>query len=100
VDLPDWWASLVGPDLPTVPDGWQRVDPGSPLLIDDAGEEMRLQFCPLCGPSVEFPVASDPGPGRRTRREHHLFGEHRPEQYGLSPLREGDRGLDEFEEVR
>lgn len=88
-------------DLPPVPDGWERTEPGSPLLETEDGEKKALQWCPApqCGPRAE--VFEIVGQGGRSF-DHHFEEVHagRPRDFGLSPRFDGeDQRIDEFLEV-
>lgn len=84
--------------LPKPPENWQRVKPGSALIerADDY-HRLRLQWCPICGPSVQFSIPGENGSEGFAKPDEHIAS-HRPEQFGLSPLREGDHGLEEYDE--
>jgi hypothetical protein len=82
-----------------VPEGWTRVRPGRPLLEHQEKDKLRLQWCPLCGPGTEFRIDTDGGKVWGSAEVDEHIAEHRPAQFGLSPLRTGDRSLDEFGEV-
>ena len=92
-------ADTDGDDLSPVPEGWERTEPGSPLLESVKKEKVALQWCPApqCGPEGE--VFEIVGQGGRSF-DHHLEEVHagRPRDFGLSPLHDGseDYRVDEF----
>jgi len=83
--------------LPDPPENWERVREGSPLIerADDVWR-FRLQWCPICGPTVQFSMPGVDGSDGLVKIDQHIAN-HRPEQFGLSS-RSGDRGLEEFDD--
>lgn len=84
--------------LPPVPEGWERINEGRPLLKRQDGEKKRLQWCPVCGPRTEFTFNTKGAKADGYVRIDDHIRSHRPEQFGLGKALEGDRGLEEFEE--
>lgn len=56
--------------IPPEPDGWERLRPGRPLLVN-CKNEVTLQWCPLCGPEVEFAEVGE-AEGYVNRTNHFL----------------------------